>query len=127
MGEARGSLLVAALVVSFALAGCGKPAEISTKTEACAANLVEGLRAFQTEMGMPFDVNDGDGQVVFDQGAIEKRYARDGNRYEVSFRPQRDGEDCDLVLHKRTTRQPGSRETRHGNFGAYTLEHCECE
>jgi hypothetical protein len=109
-------------------AGCsGSAAEITTQTAECAANVTEGLAAFAQELGLPYEVADGDGQFVLDNGSIAKQYARDGVRYEVGFRPQVDEGACELVFHKRVQRQPGSRESRHGYFGGYPLERCECE
>ena len=125
MTRGRRITLLAALVVVSA--ACGRAAEITTHTDECAANIEQGLMAFQNELGLPFEVSDGDGESLLAEGAIAKSYARDGMRYEVAFRPQVDGSDCDLVFYRRTTRKPGSRESQRGYFGGYTLENCQCE
>ncbi len=126
MGNVCGYHVVAALAIALS-AGCvGKAAEIATDTEECAANIDEALVAFQQELGLPFDVSEGDGKTVIDEGLIEKQYARDGVRHEVAFRPQIDGDDCDLVFFRRVKREPGSRSSQRGYYGGYTLDSCEC-
>jgi hypothetical protein len=99
---------------------------ISTRSEACRAELVEVLETFRDERGMAYETSERDAQVILDAGRITKAYERDAVRHRAKFRVEyRDG-ICQLTMYQRV-REARSTERERGRFGSIPLSWCACE
>jgi len=103
----------------------GAPTRVTSRTDACAADVRKGLETFRDQRGLPYKLTDGDERVLFDR-SIDESYYRDAIEYRVSFRVEVRGAGCQLVLWRRTTSQPGTTKTT-GSFGAIDLPSCTCQ
>ncbi len=118
----------AGLIVVFVfLGGCSSGAEITSDTDACAIDIEDGLERIAALNRLQFNVRQGDGQTVIDEGSITKDYRRRGVRHEVSFRPETSNDDCDLVFYRHVEREQGSRHSSSGTLASHTLDACTCE
>ena len=117
---------LAAALILVSGAGCQSGAEITTDHDECAQDIEDGLDNLRALNQLQFNVRAGDGHTVINEGSITNEYRRRGVRHEVSFRPQTNGDQCELVFYRRVERESGSRHTSTGNFGSYTLNACDC-
>ena len=132
----KGSLLLLSCLPPFVfawlclvlLSGCRSGAQITegSKTQACRAQVVDALGAFQRDKGLAFSADPADVDLFFDSGHISKSYVRDGVEHTSHFRAEKSGDGCRLVFFKRQEAQPGHTETVSGGFGSVLLSGCDC-
>lgn len=127
IGLGAAGLAVAPQLFGYDILRGAAKATLTARTPACEDALTGALIAFQRDMGLAFELTGEEPAALFDDGNVELGYARDGARHGVSFRVERADEACQLVLWRRVTREPGSRQSRSGAFGTVLLPECACE
>jgi hypothetical protein len=101
-------------------------ATITTRSEACRAELVEVLETFRDERGMAYETGELDAQEILDAGRITKTYERDAVRHRAKFRVEYSDGVCQLTMYQRV-REARSTERERGRFGSISLSSCSCE
>lgn len=99
----------------------------SSKTSECGRDLQRALEAFRHDMDMPFAIGPEDYRAVFQTGAIEKGYYRDGIKITASFHLKKTDTGCFLKFYKRARSEPGTYKSTSGDYGSVAVSSCECQ
>lgn len=130
VNRARRTLILCGALMGL-VGGCAAPKgriAADSKTEECRSDIVGALEAFKRDLGLDFDVGDGDAEAMFTEGSVLKEYGRDGARHGMRFGLDvKDDGGCSMRMYEKRTQEPGSTSTTRGSYGSVDLNVCRCE